>query len=217
MGFQGQPTPTDSRVKDRVAVITGGSSGLGAASARRFAASGARIIVADLKSSGIEQEIQDKYGKDRAVFVNVDVTKESSIESLVKEATQWGGRLDIICNYAGASSLCLLSRSCEANYRSCIGIAVETAQGFNKRAHEADVADFDKLHAVNERGVWLCCKYALKQLLDQEPREPNARGDRTRGWIVNAASILGLVGHPFTSCYVPGTLSRNSFNLGGRC
>lgn len=85
-----------------------------------------------------------------------------------------------------------------------IGIAVETSQGMNKRAHEVDVKDFDKTHAVNERGVWLCCKHALKQMLEQEPREPNARGERTRGWIVNAASILGLVAYPFVSCYTPG-------------
>lgn len=84
------------------------------------------------------------------------------------------------------------------------GIAVETGQGMNKRAHEVDVKDFDKTHAVNERGVWLCCKHALRQMLEQEPREPNARGERTRGWIVNAASILGLVAYPFVSCYTPG-------------
>lgn len=92
---------TDTRLKDRVAIITGGSSGLGAATAIRFADSGAKIVVADLKSSGIEKEIQDKHGKDKALFVKVDVTQESSIESMVKEAARWGGRVDIICNYAG--------------------------------------------------------------------------------------------------------------------
>ena len=78
------------------------------------------------------------------------------------------------------------------------------------RAHEVDVKDFDKTHAVNERGVWLCCKHALRQMLEQEPREPNARGERTRGWIVNAASILGLVAYPFVSCYTPGKRSAAS-------
>lgn len=71
-----------------------------------------------------------------------------------------------------------------------------------KRVHEVDVADFDKLHMVNTRGVWLSCKHALKQMLEQEPRQPNARGERTRGWIVNAASMLGLVAYPFTNTYV---------------
>ena len=91
----------DDRLKDRVAIITGGSSGLGAATAIRFADSGARIVVADLQSNGIEKKIQEKHGKDSALFVKVDVTQESSIESLVQETARWGGRVDIICNYAG--------------------------------------------------------------------------------------------------------------------
>ena len=90
-----------------------------------------------------------------------------------------------------------------------VGIAVETGQGMNKRVHEVDSSDFDRLHAVNERGVWLCCKYALGQMLEQEPREPNARGERTRGWVLNAASMLGLVAYPFVSCYVPGKSNRS--------
>lgn len=91
----------DDRLKGRVAIMTGGSSGLGAASGIRFADSGARIVVADLKSNGIEKKIQEKHGKDSAMFVEVDVTKEDSIEKMVKEAAKWGGRVDIICNYAG--------------------------------------------------------------------------------------------------------------------
>ena len=93
----------DQRLKDRIAVITGGSSGLGRATAIRFANSGARIVVADLKSAGVEKEITDKHGKDGAIFVKCDVTQESSIEALVKEAARWGGRVDIMCNYAGSS------------------------------------------------------------------------------------------------------------------
>ena len=94
----------DSRLKDRVAIITGGSSGLGKATAIRFANSGAKIIVSDLKSSGVENEINDKHGKDTAIFVKCDVTQESEIENMVKEAAKWGGRVDIICNYAGIAS-----------------------------------------------------------------------------------------------------------------
>ena len=81
---------------------------------------------------------------------------------------------------------------------------MEGGQGMQMRAHEVPVEDFDKTHKVNARGVWLCSKYALKQMMEQEPREPNARGERTRGWIVNAASMLGLVGHAYVSCYTPG-------------
>jgi len=102
---------------------------------------------------------------------------------LVKEAVKFGGRLDIICNYAG--------------------IAVETTHGVAVRAHDIPTKDFDLTMAINTRGVWLCCKYALIQMLEQEPREANARGEKTRGWIVNAASMLGTVGITNAPCYVP--------------
>lgn len=163
----------DERLKDRVAVITGGSSGIGRATALRFANAGAKIVIADLKSGGTEGEITDKHGKDRAIFVKCDVTQEKDIESLFQEAVKWARRLDISCHFAG--------------------IAVETTYDKPKRAHEMDVKDYDFLYSINERGVWLCCKYALKQMLEQEPREANARGDRARGWIINAASMLGLI------------------------
>lgn len=94
----------DSRLEGRIAVITGGSSGLGRATAIKFANSGARVVCADLKSAGVEKEITEQHGKDSATFVKCDVTQESDIENLVKEAAKWGGRLDIICNYAGIAS-----------------------------------------------------------------------------------------------------------------
>jgi len=167
----------DKRLEGRIAVITGASSGLGKATAIRFANSGARVVCADLKSTGVENEIVSKHGKDSACFISCDVTAESDVEKLVEEAVKWGGRLDIMCNYAG--------------------IAIE---GTN-RCHEMATEIFDKTWSINGRGVFLCCKHAIKQMLEQEPRPPNARGERTRGWIVNAASILGKVAFTNTSAY----------------
>lgn len=163
----------DERLKDRIAIVTGGSSGIGKATALRFANSGARIIIADLNSAGTEDEICEKHGKERATFIKCDVTKEDDIAELVSNAVKWGGRLDIMCNFAG--------------------IAIETSYDQPKRAHEMDVKDYDTVYSINERGVWLCCKHALKQMLEQDPRPANARGDRARGWIINAASMLGLI------------------------
>lgn len=93
----------DSRLKDRIALITGASSGIGKATALRFANSGARIVCADLSSAGVEKEITDKHGSGRAIFVKCDVRNESEIQSMIGEAVKWGGRLDIMCNYAGAT------------------------------------------------------------------------------------------------------------------
>lgn len=91
----------DKRLEGRIAVITGASSGLGKATAIRFANSGARVVCADLKSTGVENEIAGKHGKESACFISCDVTVETDIETLVNEAVKWGGRLDIMCNYAG--------------------------------------------------------------------------------------------------------------------
>lgn len=168
----------DERLKDRIAVITGASSGIGKAIAYRFARCGARIVCADLNTGETEEQIKKQYGTDRATFVKCDVTVESEIENLIRESVRFGGRVDIMCNFAGVII------------------------GSGARCHEMETETFDKTVAINTRGVWLCCKYALKQMLAQEPREPNHRGDRTRGWIVNAASIYGLTATGNCSHYV---------------
>lgn len=148
--------------------------GLGRATALRFADAGARVVCADLKdSSNIEKEIRSKHGDKSAVFIACNVTDETAIAELVKGVVAWGGRLDIMCNYAG--------------------VGVEARWGLSLRAHETPTEAFDEAMSINTRGVWLSCKYALQQMLAQEPREPNARGERTRGWILNAASMVLLL------------------------
>lgn len=161
----------DNRLQGRIAIITGASSGIGKATAVRFANAGARVVIADLRSSGVEDQINNQHGEGPAIFVACNVCHETEIENLVTKTVEWAGRLDIICNYAG--------------------VATETQYNFAVRCHTMETKHFDQDMEVNCRGVWLCCKYALRQMMEQEPREPNARGDRTRGWIINAASIAG--------------------------
>lgn len=174
---------TDTRLAGRIAIITGGSSGLGKATALRFARSGARVVVADLSSSGVEEEIISQHGKESATFVKVDVTQESQIQNLVQEAIKFGGRVDILLNYAGVGI--------EGKYENA------------PQLHEVPVEDFDKTWAINVRGGWLCNKYVITQMLKQEPQPPNARGEKTKGWIVNVASVFGLVGGYGLPMYVP--------------
>lgn len=128
----------DNRLVDRIAVITGASSGLGKATAIRFANAGARLVCADLQSTGVEDEINKQHGADRAIFVKCDVTREIDVQNLIQRAVEFGGRLDIICNYAGIV-------------------------GTSARIHEIPTEDFDKVMNINVRGVWLCCKHAVKQ------------------------------------------------------
>ena len=183
----------DNRLAGKIAVVTGASSGLGRAISLKFASAGARIVCADLQPGSrawrskpptpTHEEIQKHYGQDNAIFVQTDATKESEIEALVAKAVEWGGRLDIMCNNAG--------------------IATEVEKGLSLRIHDTPTENYDRTHAINQRGVWIGCKYAIKQMLAQEPRQPNARGDRPRGWIINTASMLGLVGMHNGPCYVP--------------
>lgn len=75
------------------------------------------------------------------------------------------------------------------------------------RVHETAMETFDRTMNVNTRGVFLGCKYALEQFLAQEPLPPNSRGDATRGWIVNMASLAGIVGFQGAPSY---TMSKHA-------
>jgi NAD(P)-dependent dehydrogenase (short-subunit alcohol dehydrogenase family) len=85
------------------------------------------------------------------------------------------------------------------------GIAPEVndiaAQPGGLRVHETLTETFDRTMNINVRGVFLGCKYAVVQFLAQEPLSVNSRGDATRGWIVNVASLAGLVALGGAPCY----------------
>ncbi|KAI1261845.1 gluconate 5-dehydrogenase [Xylariaceae sp. FL1019] len=167
----------------RIAVVTGSSSGIGRCVALALAARGSHVVCADLRPSArteIKEEteidthalIERKGGK--AIFIKTDVSVASNVESLVEAAVRWGGRLDILVNNAG--------------------IAVESQRG--NRIHLFDESDWDLTMRVNARSVFLGSKYAIAQMLQQQPLES---GDR--GWIVNMSSVFGLVAAPASPSY----------------
>lgn len=186
----------DTRLLGRIAIITGSSSGIGRAIAIKYASAGARIVCADLKPTArpvaaaaktapkpTHELIIANHGSDTAIFFQTNVGHESEIESLIEAAVKWGGRLDIMVNNAG--------------------IASDADNGLGSRIHECPTTDYDRTHLINNRAVWIGCKHAIIQMLKQDPMPANARGERTRGWIINTASMLGLVGIRGAPCYVP--------------
>lgn len=146
------------RLEHKVALITGAGSGIGRAMAFLFAQEGARVIVADRDRSGggdTVAAIHQRGGE--ALFVQGDVTREADAKRIVEAAVTAYGRLDILVNNAGVE---------------LGGTVVDVTED-----------DWDRLMAVNLRGVFLCSKYAIPAM--------QARG---AGVILNIASTLGLVG-----------------------
>src|SRR5947209_12147216 len=161
------------RVGGKVALVTGGASGIGRATALAFAREGAKLIIADMQEDGGHQTVHmitEQGGE--ALFVQVDVTQAQAVEALISTAVATYGRLDCAYNNAGISGT---------------GIAG------TQRALTADYPDerWHQVIAINLTGVWLCMKYELGQMLQQGG-----------GTIVNTASVAGLVGLPYASAYV---------------
>ena len=143
----------------RVALVTGGASGIGRAAALEFAHAGARVVVADLDDDGGRetQSLIEQSGGD-SLFVRTDVTQSHEVEALVGRVVEAYGRVDCAFNNAGiAGDIALL-----ADYEEEM---------------------WDRVIGVNLKGVWLCMKYEIRQMLSQGG-----------GAIVNTASVLGLVG-----------------------
>ena len=103
--------------------------------------------------------------------MKADVTIASNIEAAVAQCVKIYGRLDILCANAG--------------------ISVESGHVRPHGIHELSESDWDKTMNINAKGVFLCCKYGIAQMLEQEPLPDH----QDRGWIVNTASVQGLVAY----------------------
>src|SRR5262245_7352259 len=132
------------RVEGKVALVTGGASGIGRATALTFAREGAKLVVADMNADGGQQTVHvitEKSGD--ATFVRTDVSQAVEVQALISKAVETYGRLDCAHNNAGVNS--------------------------PVRASIADYPeeDWHRVIAINLTGVWLCMKYEIPQMLQQ--------------------------------------------------
>jgi cyclopentanol dehydrogenase len=166
------------RLSGKVAIVTGGASGIGAATARLFAEHGARVLLTDSNTplgKGVEQEIVAADGV--ALFATQDVRDEAQWEEIVARAeTDWG-RVDILCNIAGISG-----RDPRLN--------IQTGHTAGPRLADQTLAQWNQVMEINATGVFLGTKAAVPAMM-------RSGG----GSIVNISSICGIVGSHANAAY----------------
>jgi NAD(P)-dependent dehydrogenase (short-subunit alcohol dehydrogenase family) len=160
----------EPRLKSRVAIVTGSASGIGRAIAIRLAGEGASVVVSDVRpdprEGGAPTERVIAEGDGTCVRLDADASRWDDVDRLVSGAVERFGRLDVIVNNAGIAGRA------------------------SKQLLETTEADWDEIMSVNLRGVFLCCKRAIAEMVGQEPI------GEVRGRVINISSQHGMVGPP---------------------
>ena len=149
-----------SEFQGKVAIVTGGTSGIGKDTAVLFAKAGAKVVVAGRRDAeGKETVDLIRAAGGDGLFVKTDVARTADVQALVKQTVEKYGRVDIAFNNAGV-------------------------EGVASPIVEQPEEEWDRTININLKGVWLCLKYEIQQMLKQG----------SGGAIVNMASVAGLVG-----------------------
>lgn len=156
-----------AELQGRVAIVTGGTSGIGRDAAVLFAKSGAKVVVAGRREAEGKETIDlIRATAGDGLFVKTDVSKAAEVQALVQKTVEKYGRLDVAFNNAGIEG-------------AWIPIAEQSEE------------DWDRTIDINLKGVWLCLKFEIQQMLKQGGG----------GAIVNMASVAGLIGSAGAATY----------------
>ncbi len=153
------------RLRGKVAVITGAAKGIGRATAELFAAEGARLVITDVEEDGLSR-LRERLAGSQAVAGDVSVVEDA--RRMIDAAVDGFGRIDVLVANAGIIPL--------------------------NNVLEATAEDWDHVMAVDGRGMFLTCKFAVEAMLEQEP---------AGGSIVCLSSISGLAGQAQQATYGP--------------
>ena len=129
----------ENTFKDKVALVTGGSSGIGRATVLAFARKGAKIVIADWIENQEMMDMIENLGSD-AIFVKCDVSKASDVKALIEKTIATFGRLDFAYNNAGI-------------------------EGTSAPTQDCSEENWDKTIGINLKGIWLCMKYEIPEML----------------------------------------------------
>jgi NAD(P)-dependent dehydrogenase (short-subunit alcohol dehydrogenase family) len=151
----------------KVAIVTGGSFGIGQATAVAFAKRGATVVVADWieDKENTTVELIKNTGQE-ALFIKCDVSKTADVKAMIEKAIARFGKIDYAFNNAGI-------------------------EGLMAKTHECTEENWDKTIGVNLKGIWLCMKHEMPQMLKAN-----------KGVIINCASVAGLNGFSGLPAYV---------------
>lgn len=150
----------------KVAIVTGGCFGIGRATAIAFAKRGAKVAIADMVEDGETINLIKSVGGGEVFYIKCDVSKDQDVKMMVEKTVSTFGKIDYAFNNAGT-------------------------EGASTLLHECTEENWERTIGVNLKGIWLCLKYEIQQMLKQK-----------KGVIVNNASIAGLVAFRKLPAYI---------------
>ena len=158
------------RFQDKVAIVTGGASGIGAATARGLSREGAKVVVADWNLENLEK-MEAEMKKEGRPFLGleIDVSSEKDVQKLVSQTVSHFGGIDFLVNNAGISP---------------------KQKGRKQNLWEMSIEEWDRVMAVNIRGVFLCCHFAVPRMIE-----------RGSGAIVSLSSQAAKAGSAITGSH----------------